>query len=218
MLNRRKSLMGIILVLATMLFAADAMALGLRLRLSLPLGGSASVDGFGDEFPDAGEFGLTVLTPLKKDWDLGIGYSFFSVAVEETMNSNTTILKNQGSFAIHQLDLSTNYTGIPLNDKYDLLLSVGLQLPLFGQGKVSSEVKAITSSGVVSISESDTTSQISGGGIFLGAGVERGRWEFLLYYRQVDYSLDLVVERIDGNRYEVAFHSTEYGFSVGYIF
>ena len=208
----------VFLLMAAVISTAAWADIGIRFRLPLPLGGTASVDGFDQGKISAGEFGLTVLAQVRKDLDVGVGYSYFSAKVDQEVDNSALQLATLGEFENHQLELSTNYTGIKLNKDMAFLISLGLQLPLAGEGRVTTRTTTGISSGLTSTSDTQKTSQVKGAGLFLGAGIERGKWEFLTYYRQIDYAYDLQVTQLDGTSQNTALHITEYGISIGYIF
>jgi hypothetical protein len=214
MKNSRFCVALLLVLLAWTSAASSVFAVGARLRILLPVSGSAEVQGFGDEAPETGEFGLSLLVPVADDTRLIAGYAYFSAAVEERLDNTTTVRVNEGRFDAHLLEVGAEYGGWQAFEDYEVRLSFALKLPLGASGKV--ETTDVASSSVTQAEES--ASGVSGGGVFASVGLGRGRWEGILYYQgsTLDYGLD--VPQQNGATDAAVIQLTEVGVGVGYVF
>ncbi|MBF0239418.1 MAG: hypothetical protein HQM12_17080 [SAR324 cluster bacterium] len=214
----RKSLF-LLLLFSLLVFSNSVVwALQARLQLMLPLAGEATAQGFGNEPLLTSELGLMVLQPVTRDIGLGLGYTWFNAYVEEEDISGIVYLKNQGSFQAHLFHFSVDYSGLELGSRSNLLLRAGLSLPFGGSGDLKAQTRTIAASGISTQSETQSTSEVSGYGLFLSCGVEVGRWEWFVYSQKSAFAYGLKVERLDGKTYDTQLDITEYGLGLGILF
>ena len=197
--------------------ASAAEAVGVRLRLLLPTGGSAEVGGFANERPETGEFGLSLLLPATESLRVVAGYSYFIATVKQTQDNATISRLQEGNFSTHLLEAGLEYDGIEIFSDYRLLLSLTARLPLGAEGKVDT-ADAQRSAPYDVTRTSTSSSEVQGGGVLASLGVSRGRWDVALYYQgtRLDYGMDVPQQSGAAENAEVQL--TEYGLSLGYRF
>ena len=87
-----------------------------------------------------------------------------------------------------------------------MLFEASVRIPVIGQAEVKGN------------QNTSEASSISGMGYFFGPGIAYGNMEFLLFYQRRNLSFDDLTVLRNGNREDVALHSTEYGIGLGYTF
>ena len=192
-----------ILVICLMCFATQVWAVRAKIRFLFPVSTKNVTDGFGDSELKTSEFVLSFLMPISRNTQLDLGYSYFNARIEDPADSSEGY---NGVFRAHLLELGAGYTGFELTRNISLLFEASVRIPVSGQA----EVKGNT--------DSSEASSISGMGYFIGSGIAYGNMEVLLFYQRKNLSFeDLTVLR-NGERQDVALHSTEYGLGLGYTF
>ena len=201
---------------------AHALAFQARLRLLLPVALETSVAGFGDAEPDSSGVGLAVVTPLTKDFTLGLGYSYYAFFVEEvetvsSAGANVHVV-NRGIFQNHLFEISGDYLAF----KYQampLIASMGVELPVAGSGTVSSKTTTLTGQGTSTETEKDSASSVTGWGLLVAGGIVYGEtWEFLLFHQLRTLAYDVKITRPNGKEEDVVLNTRATGIGIGYLF
>ncbi|MGB1694205.1 MAG: hypothetical protein ACPHKR_09185, partial [bacterium] len=170
-----------------------------KLRLNLiKLGGSDSVAGL-DNIKNQGAFGigLGVLIPYDQDMDIETGYEYSNVRFSDTEENY------KGSYTSHFLKAGISYFGIQVTDSYRLLTGATFDLPLAGQAEVTRE------------SDSKSSEDFGGWGIYANAGITNGNMDYYLFYDYRNRSYGLTPP---GKSDKLSWTTSQYGLGIGLTF
>lgn len=178
----------------------SALAIKIKLRLDLPLGGSYSVSGL-DSFENKGGFGLGlgVLIPYDQDMDIETGYEYNNARFSNSSESY------KGSYTSHFLKLGISYSGLPITDSYRLLTGATFDLPLAGNAEVTRN----------SDQKSTSTGNFGGWGIYANAGITNGNMDYYLFYDQRKRSYGLSPP---GKNEKLSWTTSLYGLGISFTF
>ena len=188
------------LVLILAVLPTSASAIKVKLRLDLPFGGSYSIQGL-DGFETQGGFGigLGVLIPYDQDMDIETGYEYSNVRFSDTEENY------KGSYTSHFLKAGISYFGIQVTDSYRLLTGATFDLPLAGQAEVTRK----------SDSQSKSSGDFGGWGIYANAGITNGNMDYYLFYDYRNRSYGLTPP---GKSNKLSWTTSQYGLGIGLTF
>jgi len=192
-----------ILTVTFIFVSYQAMAVKAKIRFLFPVSTKDTTDGFEDSNLKTSEFVLAFLMPVSRDTKLDLGYSYFSARIEDPKSSSD---KYSGVFRAHLLEVGAGYSGIKITRTISLVVDLAVRIPLSGQGEVKG-----------SQNKSEAKS-ISGMGYFISSGAAYGNLEISIFYQKRDLSFDGLTVLRNGERRDVAIHSSEYGLGFGYTF
>jgi len=185
--------------------AQSAWAVRAKLRITFPVGGQDNATGFDNGTLGTSGFGITLVSPVSADTQIGFGYTYFRARMVAPPESSERYV---ATTTAHLLSLGGEYTGIELLPGYDLLLGLSVDFPISGQGEVKSDTGA----------EESSASGLSGAGTFLNAGITNRRWEVFGYYQQLELSYHNLTVTRSGNSEEVKLNLQSFGIGLGYLF
>ena len=190
-----------IILMLLSLYPTTVSAIKVKLRLNLlKLGGSDSVAGL-DNIKNQGAIGigLGVLIPYDQDMDIETGYEYNNVLFSDTDENY------KGSYTSHFLKAGISYFGIQVTDSYRLLTGATFDLPLAGQAEVTRK----------SDSQSKSSGDFGGWGIYANAGITNGNMDYYLFYDYRNRSYGLTPP---GKSDKLSWTTSQYGLGIGLTF
>ena len=192
-----------LLTLGLLCFATQVCAIKAKVRFLFPVSSKSMIDGFEDSKIKTSEFVLAFLMPISQHTQLGLGYSYFNVRVEDPSTSSEGY---SGRFRTHLLELGAGYSGFELTRTISLVFESAIRIPVSGDGELQGNGTTQDATGV------------SGMGYYFSSGVEYGNLEISLFYQSKDLSFDGLKVTRTGQSRDVALHFNEYGLAFGYTF